>query len=194
MPEVALYDRPEPPRRDKERTRRRILDAAGPLFAEFGYEQVTMRMIAAAAEVNIALINRYFGAKRKLFAQVLAQQGRFPGVLDGPPDELPRRLAEYVADRLCSGAGSPVLTVLSRSSEAPEIHDLIRDRVESAMLEPLRARLPGPDARARASIATALIMGAGILRRLFGPDAAGGPDRDALADRLTLVFRAVLAA
>ncbi|MFI0418455.1 TetR family transcriptional regulator [Spongiactinospora sp. 9N601] len=192
MPEVTLYDRPELPRRDRERTRRRILDAAGPLFAELGYERVTMRMIAAAAGVNIALINRYFGAKRELFAQVLAQQGRFPGVLDGPRDELPRRLAEYVADRLCSGAGSPVLATLSRSAEAPEIHDLIRDRVESAILEPLRARLPGPDARVRASVATALIMGAGTLRRLFGPEAAGGQDRDALADRLTVVFRACL--
>ncbi|MCG5214113.1 TetR/AcrR family transcriptional regulator [Streptosporangium soli] len=179
-------------RRDREDTRRRILDAARRLFAELGYEQVTMRLIAAEADANIALINRYFGAKRELFAEVLAQQGRFPGVLDVDEEGLPRRLAEYVADRLTSGTGSPVVATISRSAASPEIHELIRDRVLSAILEPLEARLTGPDTRLRAGIATALIMGTGTLRQLFGTDVVRAQDRDALVARLTAVFEACL--
>nr|BFE81296.1 hypothetical protein GCM10020093_038970 [Planobispora longispora] len=76
-------------RRDREGTRQRILDAARGLFAELGYDHVTMRLIAAEAGANIALINRYFGSKRELFAEVLAMQGRFPGVLDGPGRSCP---------------------------------------------------------------------------------------------------------
>ncbi|GAA3440566.1 TetR/AcrR family transcriptional regulator [Planomonospora venezuelensis] len=179
-------------RRDREGTRQRILDAARQLFAELGYEHVTMRLIAAEADANIALINRYFGSKRELFAEVLAMQGRFPGVLEGPREELPRRLAEYVADRLGSDLGSPVMTALSRSSASPEIHDIIKDRVNSAIMEPLVVLLPGEDARLRAVIATALIAGASTLHRLYGPEALGSPAREAVVARLTRVFEVCL--
>ncbi|GAA2911234.1 TetR/AcrR family transcriptional regulator [Streptosporangium fragile] len=178
--------------RDREGTRRRILEAARHLFAELGYDQVTMRLLAAEAGANVALINRYFGSKRELFAEVLAMQGRFPGILDGPQEELPRRLAEYVADRLRSEHGSPVMAALIRSSNCLEIHEIIRDRVSSAILEPLAARLPGPDAAFRAAAATALITGTGTLRQLYGPDGVDAPDREAVVARLTAVFEACL--
>lgn len=179
--------------RDKESTRQRILGAARRLFAEHGYEHVTMRLIAAEAEANIALINRYFGSKRELFAQVLAQQGRFPGVLDVPEEaDLPRRLAEYVADRLTSEEGSPVMATLNRSTSSPEIVELIRDRVLSTILGPMEARLSGPDARLRAGLATAMIMGSGTMRQLFGRDELGAADREVLVTRLAAVFAACL--
>ncbi|GIH99794.1 TetR/AcrR family transcriptional regulator [Planobispora takensis] len=180
-------------RRDREGTRQRILEAARRLFAELGYDQVTMRLIAAEADANIALINRYFGAKRELFAEVLAMQGRFPGVLEGPQEELPRRLAEYVADRLLSDRGSPVMAALSRSSATPEIQGIIKDRVSSAIMEPLAGRLGGEDARLRASIATALITGSGTLRQLFGQDALEAPAREVVVERLARVFEVCLA-
>jgi AcrR family transcriptional regulator len=178
--------------RDREGTRRRILDAARRLFSDLGYDQVTMRMIAAEADANIALINRYFGSKRDLFAEVLAMQGRFPGVLEGPEEELPRRLAEYVAERLRSDQGSVVLAALIRSSSAPEIHEIIRDRVSSAILGPLSARLSGPDAAFRAMVATALVTGTGTMRQLYGPDAVDAVDHEAMVARFTVVFEACL--
>lgn len=178
--------------RSREGTRRRILDAAHRLFTELGYDQVTMRLISAEADANIALINRYFGAKRELFAEVLAMRGRFPGVLEVPEEELPRRLAEYVAERLRSDQGSPVMAALSRSSTSPEIHGIIRDRVTSAILEPLATRLSGPDAVFRATVATSLVTGAGTLRQLYGPDALDSPDHETVVARLTRVFEACL--
>lgn len=180
--------------RDREGTRRRILDAARRLFAEFGYDEVTMRLIAAEADANIALINRYFGTKRELFAEVLAMRGRFPGVLEVSEEEMPRRLAEYVAERLRSEQGSPVMAALVRSSSCSEIHEIIRDRVRSAILEPLAARLPGPEASFRATVATALITGAATLSRLYDPDTIDAPDREGVVRRLTVVFEACLGA
>ncbi|MEV8633589.1 TetR family transcriptional regulator [Streptosporangium sp. NPDC051023] len=178
--------------RDREGTRCRILDAARRLFAELGYDQVTMRLISAEAGANIALINRYFGTKRELFAEVLAMQGRFPGVLEVSDEELPRRLAEYVADRLGSDEGGPVLAALSRSSASPELSEIIKARVSSAILEPLAARLSGPDATFRATVATSLITGTGTLRQLYGPGALDSPGRDVLVRRLTRIFEACL--
>lgn len=175
--------------RSREGTRRRILDAARRLFAEHGYDEVTMRMLAAEANANVALINRYFGSKRELFAEVLAQQGRFPGVLD-EGDDLAVRLAEYVADRLGSEADSPVLATLTRSGSSAEIRSITKDRVRTAILEPLVDRLPGEDAELRATIATAIVMGSGQFRQLFGP--ATTTPRDKVVQRLTAVFRACL--
>lgn len=43
-----------------------ILDKAEELFASHGYEGTTVRDIATAADVNLAMISYYFGSKEKL--------------------------------------------------------------------------------------------------------------------------------
>ncbi len=48
------------------RSRDRILDAALTLFAEKGYEETTMRDIAAAADASLGLAYRYFDSKEHL--------------------------------------------------------------------------------------------------------------------------------
>lgn len=47
--------------------RERILDAAEELFALHGYDGVTLRQIALAAGVDVALANYHFGKKQQLF-------------------------------------------------------------------------------------------------------------------------------
>ena len=48
-------------------TRARIAIAAEPLFARYGFDGVSVRAIAAAAEVQIGLINYHFGSKEGLY-------------------------------------------------------------------------------------------------------------------------------
>lgn len=48
----------------------RILDAAEELFALHGYDGVTMRQIAGAAQVDVALANYHFGKKLEVFYAV----------------------------------------------------------------------------------------------------------------------------
>ena len=61
-------------RADGEITRRRILDAAERLFSIDGFTGVSVRAITAAAEVDLALVNYYFGSKEKLFHEVLIRR------------------------------------------------------------------------------------------------------------------------
>nr|BFE81295.1 hypothetical protein GCM10020093_038960 [Planobispora longispora] len=84
------------------------------------------------------------------------------------------------------------MTALNRSSASPEIHGIIRDRVNSAIMEPLAALLPGEDAQLRAAVATALITGTGTLRQLFTPEELGSPSHDAVVARLTRIFEVCL--
>ncbi len=55
-------------------TRKRILDAAEKLFAERGFDGVTVRQITAEAGVDTALAHHHFGSKQELFARVLMRR------------------------------------------------------------------------------------------------------------------------
>jgi AcrR family transcriptional regulator len=175
--------------RDREATRERILQAARTLFGEQGYEQVTVRMISAAADVNIALVGRYFGSKAGLFGAVLEGEPTMGALFEGDRAELPRRLAEYAAERMRQPPDSPILRALERSAQHPEVAEVARERLIGAVLHPLEALLGGDrEAHARARMATAVILGIGAMRRRLGPETPTAAD----VDRLTAVFEACL--
>jgi AcrR family transcriptional regulator len=55
-------------------TKERIFDAAETLFMEHGFEATSVRMITAAAGVNLAAANYHFGSKEELFQAVLTRR------------------------------------------------------------------------------------------------------------------------
>jgi AcrR family transcriptional regulator len=57
-------------------TTARIIDAAERLFAEWGYNGVSVRMIARAASSNLAAINYHFGDKIGLLREIFARRVR----------------------------------------------------------------------------------------------------------------------
>ncbi len=60
-------------RADGAASRARILEAAGKLFADQGYEAVSTRALAKAARVNLSAIGYHFGGKAGLYQQVVRQ-------------------------------------------------------------------------------------------------------------------------
>jgi AcrR family transcriptional regulator len=76
--------------RDAARTRQRLLHTAARLFAANGYAATTVREIAHEADVNAALINRYFASKEGLFEACLtAGSHRIrPFADDGDEDDI----------------------------------------------------------------------------------------------------------
>src|SRR5882672_5941043 len=69
-----MVKRSTPParRRDAARTRAAILASAREAFARAGYDGAGVREIAQGAGVTAMLVNRYFGSKERLFAEVIA--------------------------------------------------------------------------------------------------------------------------
>ncbi len=58
----------------KRSKKERILDAAEELFALHGFDGVTIRQIAAQAQVDVALASYHFGKKRELFDAVFLRR------------------------------------------------------------------------------------------------------------------------
>jgi AcrR family transcriptional regulator len=84
--------------RSPDATRRRILEAAERLFLEHGFDGTSLRMLSAAAGVNLAAVNYHFGGKEELFRAMLAAR------LDPLNRERIALLAEYERD----GGGQPL--------------------------------------------------------------------------------------
>jgi AcrR family transcriptional regulator len=88
-------------------TRTKLLDSAGEVFAELGYQATTVREICARAGVNIALINYHFGDKLELYAEVLrhslgSTKSEFKALESGQkPEEAFRDLVRATLQRIC---------------------------------------------------------------------------------------------
>ncbi len=67
-----------PPQRGiaSERTRERLIDAAGEMFAELGFHHTTVRQICNRAGANIAAVNYHFRDKTGLYTEVVRQSMR----------------------------------------------------------------------------------------------------------------------
>lgn len=61
---------------ESRRTRDRLLEAAGVVFSEKGYERASAREICDLARVNSAAVNYYFGGKKNLYVEVLREAHR----------------------------------------------------------------------------------------------------------------------
>src|SRR5262245_37369896 len=87
-----------PKPRRSESTRNAILAAARERFAKDGYERATIRAIAAQAEIDPALVIRYFGSKEDLFAAAAQFDLALPDLRAVPRTELGATLVGHFLD------------------------------------------------------------------------------------------------
>jgi TetR/AcrR family transcriptional regulator, regulator of cefoperazone and chloramphenicol sensitivity len=61
---------------DHENTRNRILESAGELFAERGFDATNVRDITSSAGTNLAAVNYHFGNKERLYVEAVRHAAR----------------------------------------------------------------------------------------------------------------------
>ena len=60
----------------KPSARQRLMDASEQLFAEHGWNAVSIRSIVAAADVNLAALHYHFGSKEQLLSEIFAARAK----------------------------------------------------------------------------------------------------------------------
>jgi AcrR family transcriptional regulator len=148
-------------------TRHRLLQAAGSIFAEKGYEAASVREICQAAEANIAAVHYHFGEKRQLYVAAVreaqccqAEAVPFPEwPADLPAEERLRQFIRTMFERMLD-AERPrwhlelMLRELAHPTEACEavvedyirpmaenLRSILRDLLPSDLSEPERWRI-----------------------------------------------------
>jgi len=152
---------PEPdatPRRDRSAAVKGAIRAAAKrLFTAQGFDATGIREIAAAADVNPAIVIRHFGSKELLFIETVDGAAAWRALLDGPVDAIgPRAVRRIVEGRR---GGLQTFGAIVRASGRPEIHARLRQSTIAFFAAPLVERVPGPDAQLRAHLFAAQLTG-----------------------------------
>jgi AcrR family transcriptional regulator len=135
--------------------RRQLLDHAVELFAEHGYDELSMAAFARAAGISKPLLYHYFPSKRALFEAALTQAAEDHLARVAPdPDAPPEQALASSLDAFLSWieANPAAYVKLMRSAGIPEVRELI-DRVRSETARRILAGLGAGDApRLRAAV------------------------------------------
>ncbi len=132
-------------RADAEQTRLRLLDAAGEVFAEHGFERATVRDICQRAEANVAAVNYHFGGKQQLYHAALehwfhaaAEQYPFEAIVSSAMDSPRRRLHAFIRAMLFRmlGPGKPAWHGKLAAREMVEPTGAL-DQIVSRVIEPV---------------------------------------------------------
>lgn len=95
----------------QEAYRALILDAAEPVFAEYGYEAAKVQEIAASADVSVGTIYGVFGSKAELYSAVMTR--RLPDILGTARDAA--ATATTTLERLTRGLDAAILYMLEHT-------------------------------------------------------------------------------
>jgi TetR/AcrR family transcriptional repressor of mexJK operon len=180
--------------RDLEK-RDAILDAAGQLFCERGYEGCAIETVAARAGVSKTTVYGHFGDKAALFSACVRRVStQMEAPLEGVPDSVADLRTALVAFgvTLLGFKASPRMLLFERllMSEAQHHPELARlffaagpgpvcAKLERLLAEAhRRGQLAVPDPHLAADVLIGMWQGLAHLRRLLGLD--GEPDRAAL--------------
>lgn len=105
-------------------TRDRILDAARLIFGRDGYDHATIRGIAAEANINPAMVMRYYRNKETLFAAVTNFKMNMSAYADVPKSRLGEALVRRILENWESpetGASRRAVLLTAMSNDAARV-------------------------------------------------------------------------
>ncbi|NUP34276.1 MAG: TetR family transcriptional regulator [Streptomycetaceae bacterium] len=174
-------------------TEARILASARALFAERGFDRTTVRAVAAAAEVDPALVMQYFGSKRDLFTRAV-QAAPIPAGADGTgaadPDAVVEQLLTTMGLKL-GGLPDGAVALLRSMLTDPAAADHARGTIAEQIAGIAAALGPGPDAELRAAVMIMAMIGVTVGHQLLEVDTLRDASPDRIAAALRPAFRAL---
>jgi AcrR family transcriptional regulator len=180
-------------------TRGEILRAARESFAAKGFGATSIRAIAREAGVDAALVHHYFDSKDELFIEAMAlpidPRQVAAGILDGPLDELGRRIVTIFLGVWESDEGQQRMKAMLRSVvTSDEVARLMREGITKMILEPVSQALGAPDAKLRVSLIATHLIGVALARYVVELEPIASADVATLVERITPAIQHYLTA
>ncbi|MDJ0336680.1 TetR family transcriptional regulator [Cryobacterium sp. PH31-O1] len=154
-------------------TRQAVLDAARARFARDGFTGTTIRLVAADASVDASQVMQFYRSKDELFAEVMAipksALHRFNTAFEGPDEHLGERVVR-ASLRAWDGVpeeSEPLMAMLRGAIVNESASRLLRDFIQSRLLGGTSDRADA-DAALRAGLASAMLVGVVLGRRVIG--------------------------
>ncbi|PBD02339.1 TetR family transcriptional regulator [Streptomyces sp. Ag82_O1-15] len=175
----------------------RILSAAQTLFLQHGYNATTMRAVAAAADVDPALISYHFGSKQGLFAGAMAL-GISPGqviarVLEGDPEQVPQQIIRSILTIWDDPElGGSLALLVTQAQRDPALLRTFREYVERELTARLAEHIGGADATERAGAVLTVTLGLIFSRHVLGLNPTAAMDSERIVQLLAPSLAAVL--
>ncbi|MER7836903.1 TetR family transcriptional regulator [Streptomyces sp. NPDC096040] len=192
MPDRPASPAPSSRAARREATRVRILDSARTLFAERGFERTTVRAVAAAAQVDPALVMQHFGSKRELFTeavQAAPAQSTDTGTDTGALVDQLLTTLDIKLGGLPEGTLATLRSMLTDPDAAEHARRAMGRQIESiAAALPESERESGEDAELRAALVVTALVGVTIGHQLLALPVL----RDAPAERIAGLLRPAL--
>ncbi|SDZ08672.1 transcriptional regulator, TetR family [Micromonospora pattaloongensis] len=154
-------------------TREAILAAAREAFAERGFDQASIRAIAAAAGVDPALVHHYFGTKDQLFLAAMnspIDPGELiPRVWNGDPDAVGERLVGAFLGIWDSPAGTAAVALLRSAVSNDWTARLLREFMLTQVMRPMvkAAELDPAEAALRVPLVASQLVGLAMVRYII---------------------------
>jgi AcrR family transcriptional regulator len=185
-----------PRRRNAATTRGAILTSARLAFARAGYDGAGVREIAAGAGVTAMLVNRYFGSKEKLFAEVLAATSATPTILTQEnlkSSNLGETIAATLVD-ITKAADTPLegFLIMLHSASSKRAAEIGREQIENGHQKVLAAALTGELAPQRAALVLSLVAGFQVMRQMIGLSALAEAEPAILVKILAPLFQQLI--
>lgn len=166
-----------------DRTRSAILTAARDLFHELGFEAASVRLIASRAEIDPAMVLRYFGSKQGLFAAAIDVNLDLPDLTQVPKSRRGRALVRHFIERWEGDVGDDALVMLLRSSVANEDASArLRMVFAEQVIRMLAPILPAGEVDRRAGLVSAQMLGVALTRYVLRLPAVAALSPEQLVD------------
>ena len=124
-----------------EKTRSKIFNEAKKLFWNYGYSNVSVRQIAKAAKVDVALISRYYKSKLGLFEATLSYAFDWSDSIDINDENIIELFIGFLSESMDIKDQTTVVKMIIMNSSDPNVGDLVKNFTLKKMRNNILKRL-----------------------------------------------------
>lgn len=164
-------------------TRDEILAVARGRFADRGYDATSLRAIASETGVDPALVIHYFGSKEALFVEAMGMPAELPALFHGlagleAGDRIEALVRGYLGFADSDDSRNAIIALVRSAVSNEKAAAMLREFLTAELLPVVAGLSAEPDARLRASLVAAQLIGIAVLRHVVKvePLAQATPD------------------